>query len=36
LRVGGVYGIYEDGELVYIGMTLRKFEDRIKEHISGI
>lgn len=33
---GGVYGIYEDGELVYIGMTMRNFEDRINEHMKNI
>jgi len=28
--------MYEDGELVYVGMTMRPFEDRWKEHIEGI
>lgn len=32
----GIYGMYEDGELVYVGMTMRPFEDRWKEHIEGI
>lgn len=33
---GGIYGIYENGELVYIGMTMRPFEDRWKEHQERI
>lgn len=28
----GVYGIYQHGELVYIGSTMRDFEDRFYEH----
>lgn len=32
----GVYGMYEDGQLVYIGMTMRPFEKRWQEHIEGI
>lgn len=32
----GVYGIYEDEELVYIGMTMRDFEERWNEHRRGI
>ena len=35
-KVGGVYGMYENGELVYIGMTMRKFEDRWQEHLDNI
>lgn len=30
----GIYGIYIDDELVYIGMTLRNFEQRFNEHKS--
>ena len=33
---GGVYGIYENGALVYIGMTMRPFEARWKEHQENI
>lgn len=33
---GGIYGIYEDGQLVYIGMTMRSFEDRWNEHKKNI
>lgn len=29
---GGIYGIYKDGELVYIGYTKRDMRDRIREH----
>lgn len=32
----GVYGIYENGELVYIGMTMRDFMQRWEEHQRGI
>lgn len=32
----GVYGMYENGQLVYIGMTMRPFEKRWQEHIEGI
>ena len=35
-KEGGIYGMYENGELVYIGMTLRKFEDRWQEHLDNI
>lgn len=31
-RGKGVYGIYKDNELVYIGYTLRSFEQRWNEH----
>ena len=33
---GGIYGIYENNELVYIGMTMRPFEARWKEHQEKI
>lgn len=33
---GGVYGIYEDGELVYIGSTNRPFEVRFQEHLDNL
>lgn len=33
---GGIYGIYENDELVYIGMTMRSFESRWKEHKERI
>ena len=33
---GGIYGIYENSELVYIGMTMRPFEVRWKEHQERI
>ena len=29
---GGIYGIYEDDKLVYIGLTMRDFQDRWDEH----
>lgn len=32
----GVYGIYINNELVYIGMTMRDFETRWQEHIAKI
>ena len=32
----GVYGIYQDKELIYIGMTMRNFETRWKEHLENI
>ena len=32
----GVYGIYVNNELVYIGMTMRDFEKRWQEHINKI
>lgn len=32
----GVYGMYYKEKLVYIGMTMRVFEDRWKEHIDNI
>ncbi len=32
----GVYGIYENDELVYVGMTMRDFEERWEEHKRGI
>lgn len=32
----GVYGVYVDNELVYIGMTMRDFKKRWKEHIDNI
>lgn len=28
----GVYGIFEDEELIYVGETMRSFETRMKEH----
>lgn len=28
----GIYGIYIDGELVYIGKTIRSFRERFKQH----
>lgn len=31
-RHGGIYGIYIDDELVYIGKTTRNFEDRFQQH----
>lgn len=33
---GGIYGIYENDQLVYIGMTMRPFEARWKEHQERI
>lgn len=37
-RVGnyGIYGIYMDDKLVYIGETTRSFEERFKEHKKGL
>lgn len=32
----GIYGIYKNGELVYIGKTVRNFEERWKEHENFI
>lgn len=32
----GVYGIYKDDELVYIGSTMREFDIRFKEHLKNI
>lgn len=32
----GVYGVYYEEELVYIGMTMREFEDRWDEHRRNI
>lgn len=32
----GVYGIYQDKELIYIGMTMREFEIRWREHLENI
>lgn len=32
----GIYGIYQDGVLVYIGKTQRSFEERWKEHLDVI
>lgn len=32
----GVYGIYQNNELIYIGMTMRNFEDRWSEHLKNI
>lgn len=32
----GVYGIYKDDELLYVGSTMRNFEDRMKEHRDNI
>lgn len=32
----GIYGMYYKERLVYIGMTMRAFEDRWKEHIDNI
>lgn len=28
----GVYGMYRNGELIYVGMTMRNFKQRWKEH----
>jgi hypothetical protein len=28
----GIYGIFENEELIYIGETMRSFEERMKEH----
>lgn len=33
---GGIYGIYENDELVYIGMTMRNFQTRWNEHLENI
>ena len=33
---GGIYGIYENDELVYIGMTMRNFQIRWNEHLENI
>ena len=33
---GGIYGIYENNELVYIGMTMRNFQVRWHEHLENI
>lgn len=33
---GGIYGIYENNELVYIGMTMRNFQIRWNEHLENI
>lgn len=33
---GGIYGIYENDKLVYIGLTMRDFEKRWKEHKENI
>ena len=33
---GGIYGIYENNELVYIGMTMRNFQTRWNEHLENI
>lgn len=35
-KLGGIYGIYEDNKLVYIGMTTRDFQKRWKEHQQKI
>lgn len=32
----GIYGIYEDNQLVYIGYTMRSFDIRWQEHRRGI
>ena len=32
----GVYGIYVNNELIYIGSTMRNFETRFKEHLDNI
>lgn len=32
----GVYGIYKDGALMYIGSTMRDFQVRFEEHIQNI
>ena len=32
----GVYGIYQNKELIYIGMTMRNFEIRWREHLENI
>lgn len=34
--VGGIYGIYENDKLVYIGMTTRSFKIRWNEHLERI
>ena len=33
---GGIYGIYENDKLVYIGLTMRDFQKRWKEHKENI
>lgn len=32
----GIYGIYYDGEVVYIGKTVVSFDERFKQHWQGI
>lgn len=32
----GVYGLYRNGKLIYIGYTSRNIEDRVKEHMEII
>lgn len=32
----GIYGIYKDNELIYIGMTIRSFRERWYEHKNYI
>lgn len=32
----GVYGIYKDNNLIYIGSTMRDFQERFGEHIQNI
>lgn len=32
----GVYGIYKDDELIYVGSTMREFDIRFKEHLKNI
>lgn len=32
----GIYGLYQNGKLIYIGKTIRSFEERIKEHSDVI
>lgn len=34
--IGGIYGIYENDKLVYIGMTTRSFKVRWNEHLERI
>lgn len=36
MNEGGIYGIYENNELVYIGMTMRNFQIRWNEHLENI
>lgn len=35
-NTNGVYGIYLDNKLIYIGSTIRSFEKRLKEHNKNL